>query len=104
MVYHAIGDTRLKTISFPFDDGTNPTYYVPVTTDDLLNESDGTGLTLTDVLNYILGKTIGAEDVIVDANTDKRLDAKLSEIDTAIANIDDVIPPITDAQIDALFE
>ena len=97
MVYHSAGDLRLRTLSFPFDNGTNPTYYIPVSTDDLLNESTGTGLTLTDVLNYILGKTIEASDVIVDAQTDTHLDDKLTDIDTALISI-------TTAQIDALFE
>ena len=96
MVYHSASDMRLRTMTFPFDDGTNPTYFIPVSTDDIINESDGDGQSLTNVLNYILSKPIGSADVIVDSQTDERLDALLTDIETAIE-------VITDVQIDALF-
>ena len=87
MVYHSSGDIRLKTISFPFDDGTNPTYYIPVSSDDLLNESAVTGETVSDALEYLENamQDLVYEAVKIDTLTVTPANAEMGSTVTSVA-------------------
>ena len=53
MVYHGLNDKRLKTITFPFNNGTHPTYYIPAEASDLVNNSLVSGETVKDALDTV---------------------------------------------------
>lgn len=59
MTYHESSDIRLKTITFEMDDGSSQTYWIPVDTDDILNDSTIDGTTLGDALMVIRANFAG---------------------------------------------
>lgn len=58
MIYHGLNDKRLKTVTFPFEDGSHPTYYIPAEASDLINNSTVAGETVKEALETIDGKTL----------------------------------------------
>lgn len=64
MVYHGLNDKRLKTITFPFNNGTHPTYYIPAEASDLINNSSVSGETVKDALDTLdASSDILADDI-----------------------------------------